>query len=47
MRGEMANPKVFLDMTTGGAPCGSIAMVLSADVARKASENLHAPCAGE
>lgn len=43
----MANPKVFFDMTAGGAPLGRITMELfAADVPRTA-ENFRALCTGE
>jgi len=43
----MANPKVFFDMTIGGAPAGRITMELRADVAPKTAENFRALCTGE
>eukprot|EP00931_Biecheleriopsis_adriatica_P037602 TRINITY_DN2155_c0_g1_i2.p2 TRINITY_DN2155_c0_g1~~TRINITY_DN2155_c0_g1_i2.p2 ORF type:complete len:190 (+),score=54.31 TRINITY_DN2155_c0_g1_i2:57-572(+) len=43
----MANPKVFFDMTIGGAPTGRIVMELRADVAPKTAENFRALCTGE
>merc|ERR1739838_673894 len=42
-----ANPKVFFDMTIGGAPTGRIVMELRADVAPKTAENFRALCTGE
>merc|ERR1711972_456424 len=42
-----ANPKVFFDMTLGGAPAGRIVMELRADVAPKTAENFRALCTGE
>ena len=33
------NPKVFFDMTIGGAPTGRIIMGLRADLARKTAKN--------
>merc|ERR1719387_2359201 len=42
-----ANPKVFFDMTIGGAPSGRIVMELRADVAPKTAENFRALCTGE
>merc|ERR1712039_1115595 len=43
----MGNPKVFFDMTLGGAPAGRIVMELRADVAPKTAENFRALCTGE
>merc|ERR1712130_775119 len=43
----MSNPKVFFDMTIGGAPAGRIVMELRADVAPKTAENFRALCTGE
>mmetsp|Transcript_61527 Transcript_61527/g.165526 ORF Transcript_61527/g.165526 Transcript_61527/m.165526 type:complete len:172 (+) Transcript_61527:72-587(+) len=43
----MANPKVFFDMTIGGAPAGRIVMELRADAAPKTAENFRALCTGE
>merc|ERR1711879_763082 len=43
----MANPKVFFDMTWGGASTGRIVMELRADVAPKTAENFRALCTGE
>ncbi len=43
----MSNPKVFFDMTLGGAPCGRIVMELRADVAPKTAENFRCLCTGE
>merc|ERR1711933_114997 len=43
----MSNPKVFFDMTLGGAPAGRIVMELRADVAPKTAENFRALCTGE
>uniref|UniRef100_A0A7S3GSQ9 Peptidyl-prolyl cis-trans isomerase n=1 Tax=Spumella elongata TaxID=89044 RepID=A0A7S3GSQ9_9STRA len=43
----MSNPKVFFDMTIGGAPAGRITMELRADVAPKTAENFRALCTGE
>lgn len=44
---KMANPKVFFDMTVGGASVGKIVMELRADVAPKTAENFRALCTGE
>lgn len=43
----MGNPKVFFDITIGGAPAGRIEMDLRADVAPKTAENFRALCTGE
>ena len=43
----MAKPKVFFDMTIGGAPAGRIVMELRADVVPKTAENFRALCTGE
>jgi len=43
----MANPKVFFDITIGGAPQGRIVMELRADVVPKTAENFRALCTGE
>eukprot|EP00475_Leptophrys_vorax_P029228 TRINITY_DN42702_c0_g2_i2.p1 TRINITY_DN42702_c0_g2~~TRINITY_DN42702_c0_g2_i2.p1 ORF type:complete len:188 (+),score=17.86 TRINITY_DN42702_c0_g2_i2:49-564(+) len=43
----MANPKVFFDMTIGGAPAGRIVMELFADVTPKTAENFRCLCTGE
>jgi len=43
----MANPKVFFDMTIGGADAGRITMELRADVVPKTAENFRALCTGE
>lgn len=43
----MPNPKVFFDMTIGGAPSGRIVMELRADVVPKTAENFRALCTGE
>merc|ERR1711870_126532 len=45
--GAMSNPKVFFDMTIGGAAAGRIVMELRADVAPKTAENFRALCTGE
>jgi len=43
----MSNPKVFFDMTIGGAPAGRIVMELRADVVPKTADNFRALCTGE
>ena len=43
----MANPKVYFDMTIGGASAGRIVMELRADVVPKTAENFRALCTGE
>merc|ERR1711933_318824 len=43
----MANPKVFFDMTLGGAPAGRIVMELRGDVAPRTAENFRSLCTGE
>jgi len=43
----MSNPKVFFDITIGGAPTGRIVMELRADVVPKTAENFRALCTGE
>ena len=43
----MSNPKVFFDMTIGGAAAGRIEMELYADVVPKTAENFRALCTGE
>merc|ERR1712226_1438376 len=43
----MSCPKVFFDMTIGGAPAGRIVMDLRADVAPKTVENFRCLCTGE
>jgi peptidylprolyl isomerase len=46
--GEMApNPKVFFDVTIGGAAAGRIVMELFADVVPRTAENFRALCTGE
>ncbi|MGB3312728.1 MAG: peptidylprolyl isomerase [Nodosilinea sp.] len=44
---EATNPKVFFDITIGGAPAGRIVMELRADVTPKTAENFRALCTGE
>ncbi|KAG8057938.1 hypothetical protein GUJ93_ZPchr0002g23903 [Zizania palustris] len=43
----MANPKVFFDMTVGGAPAGRIVMELYAKDVPRTAENFRALCTGE
>ncbi|XP_074576386.1 peptidyl-prolyl cis-trans isomerase [Curcuma longa] len=43
----MANPRVFFDMSVGGAPAGRIVMELYADVVPRTAENFRALCTGE
>mmetsp|Transcript_116487 Transcript_116487/g.330090 ORF Transcript_116487/g.330090 Transcript_116487/m.330090 type:complete len:173 (+) Transcript_116487:102-620(+) len=43
----MSNPKVYFDMTLGGAAAGRIVMELRADVAPKTVENFRCLCTGE
>uniref|UniRef100_A0A1J3JEB0 Peptidyl-prolyl cis-trans isomerase n=1 Tax=Noccaea caerulescens TaxID=107243 RepID=A0A1J3JEB0_NOCCA len=43
----MSNPKVFFDMTVGGAPAGRIVMELYADTTPNTAENFRALCTGE
>ena len=43
----MQNPKVFFDMSIGGAPAGRIVMELRSDVVPKTAENFRALCTGE
>ncbi|XP_076933527.1 peptidyl-prolyl cis-trans isomerase-like [Bidens hawaiensis] len=42
-----SNPKVFFDMTVGGAPAGRIVMELFADTTPRTAENFRALCTGE
>merc|ERR1712039_1133016 len=42
-----SKPKVFFDMTLGGADCGRIVMELRDDVAPKTVENFRCLCTGE
>eukprot|EP00531_Pseudo-nitzschia_arenysensis_P016602 CAMPEP_0116131034 /NCGR_PEP_ID=MMETSP0329-20121206/8794_1 /TAXON_ID=697910 /ORGANISM="Pseudo-nitzschia arenysensis, Strain B593" /LENGTH=164 /DNA_ID=CAMNT_0003625445 /DNA_START=56 /DNA_END=550 /DNA_ORIENTATION=+ len=43
----MSNPKVYFDITIGGAPAGRITMELRADVVPKTAENFLRLCTGE
>ena len=43
----MSKPKVFFDITAGGAQLGRIIMELRADVVPKTAENFRALCTGE
>ncbi|GJP42487.1 hypothetical protein CLOM_g2042 [Closterium sp. NIES-68] len=43
----MPNPKVFFDITIGGAPAGRIIMELYADTTPRTAENFRALCTGE
>jgi peptidylprolyl isomerase len=43
----MSNPKVFFDVTIGGAAAGRIVFELFADVVPKTAENFRALCTGE
>eukprot|EP00747_Dinoflagellata_sp_TGD_P026710 gnl/TRDRNA2_/TRDRNA2_132132_c0_seq1.p2 gnl/TRDRNA2_/TRDRNA2_132132_c0~~gnl/TRDRNA2_/TRDRNA2_132132_c0_seq1.p2 ORF type:complete len:175 (-),score=42.70 gnl/TRDRNA2_/TRDRNA2_132132_c0_seq1:69-593(-) len=43
----MANPKVFFEMTIGGAPAGKITFELYADTVPKTTENFRCLCTGE
>ncbi|KAK1295613.1 Peptidyl-prolyl cis-trans isomerase [Acorus calamus] len=43
----MPNPKVFFDMSVGGAPAGRIVMELFADATPRTAENFRALCTGE
>merc|ERR1712139_436617 len=42
-----SNPKVFFDISIGGAAAGRIEMTLRADVVPKTAENFRALCTGE
>merc|ERR1712028_323778 len=44
---NMANPKVFFDMTIGGAPAGRVVFELYQDTVPKTVENFRALCTGE
>ena len=41
------NPRVFFDISIGGAPAGRVVMELRADIAPKTAENFRALCTGE
>ena len=43
----MANPKVFMDITIGGAAAGRVEFELYADACPKTAENFRALCTGE
>jgi len=43
----MGNPRVFFDISIGGAPAGRIVFELFADVVPKTAENFRALCTGE
>ncbi|WAS98580.1 peptidylprolyl isomerase [Nannocystis punicea] len=43
----MSNPRVYFDITIGGAPAGRIVFELFADVVPKTAENFRALCTGE
>ncbi|XP_068646850.1 peptidyl-prolyl cis-trans isomerase [Aristolochia californica] len=43
----MPNPRVFFDMSVGGAPAGRIVMELFADTTPRTAENFRALCTGE
>ena len=43
----MVNPRVYFDITIGGAPAGRIVFELFADVVPKTAENFRALCTGE
>ncbi|KAL7754475.1 hypothetical protein RI367_000456 [Sorochytrium milnesiophthora] len=43
----MSRPRVFFDITAGGAPMGRIVMELRDDVTPKCAENFRALCTGE
>lgn len=44
---KMPNPRVFFDMTIGGAPAGRVEFELFADKVPKTAENFRALCTGE
>jgi len=43
----MSNPRVFFEITIGGAPAGRVDFELYADVVPKTAENFRALCTGE
>ena len=43
----MTNPRVFFDVSIGGAPAGRIVMELYADTTPRTAENFRALCTGE
>ncbi len=43
----MTNPRVFFDISIGGAPAGRVVFELFADVVPKTAENFRALCTGE
>ncbi|KXS22226.1 CRE-CYN-7 protein [Gonapodya prolifera JEL478] len=43
----MPNPRVFFDITIGGAPAGRVVMELYADAVPRTAENFRALCTGE
>jgi len=47
LRGGMANPKVFFDMTIGGKPAGRVTFELYQDTVPKTTENFRCLCTGE
>ena len=44
---NLANPRVYFDITIGNQPTGRITMELYADVTPKAAENFRCLCTGE
>lgn len=47
LRGGGKNPKVFFDITIGGASAGRVTMELYADLVPRTAENFRALCTGE
>ena len=43
----MSNPKVYFDMSIGGAPAGRVTMELFSDIVPKTADNFRALCTGE